>query len=234
MGLDLYSKIEPSLEFHDEVYKLHKEFLTLIMEKNLNNIIDIGCGQGYFLENLLVNKKECFGIDLSKNQIEACKKRGLENTACIHLKDIKQKFSCATAIFDVINYLPKNELENFFNDTYKILEKEGYFIFDVNSYFGFDEVAQGAITIDEDEKFIAVDAIFEDNKLITDLTLFSKTKDDLYEKESDSITQYYYDTEYLKKLLIKSNFSVEEIKGFNLHGCESDDKLIFICRKTNL
>jgi len=231
MGLDLYSKIEPSLEFHDEVYKLHKEFLEFIIKKDLNNIIDIGCGQGYFLENLLINKIKCFGIDLSENQIKICKEKGLENTASIHLSQLDKKFDCATAIFDVINYLHKDELEKFFKDTFDILNKNGYFIFDVNSHFGFDEVAQGSITIDENSRFIAIDATFEDEKLITNLTLFSKTKENLYEKESDFITQYYYDNRYLKEILKKVGFIVEKIKGFNLHGYEQNDKEIFICKR---
>ncbi|MCB9096388.1 MAG: hypothetical protein H6630_01885 [Arcobacter sp.] len=65
MGLDLYAKVEPYLDFEEEVYTLHKEFLRFVMVNDLDNIIDIGCGQGYFLENLKVNKKKYFGIDLS-------------------------------------------------------------------------------------------------------------------------------------------------------------------------
>ncbi|MCB9096387.1 MAG: hypothetical protein H6630_01880 [Arcobacter sp.] len=48
--------------------------------------------------------------------------------------------------------------------------------FDGNSYFGFEEVAQGTITIDLEDKFIAIDANFEDEKLQTDITLFKEDK----------------------------------------------------------
>ncbi|XOB62724.1 class I SAM-dependent DNA methyltransferase [Campylobacterota bacterium DY0563] len=231
MGLDLYSKIEPFLDFQEEVYELHKEFLSFVMDKNLDNILDIGCGQGYFLENLLINKKTCFGIDLSKQQIEFCKAKGLTNVDSIALEDVTQNYDCATAIFDVINYIPKDILKSFFQDTNKVLNKDGYFIFDINSYFGFSEVAQGCITIDVEDKFIAIDAIFEDEKLITDLVLFSNTDNNLYKKEADSITQYFHETTYLKNLLTTCGFKVEQIKEFNLHGYEESDKLIFICKK---
>ncbi|MDN5092889.1 class I SAM-dependent DNA methyltransferase [Aliarcobacter butzleri] len=230
MGLDLYAKVEPYLDFEEEVYTLHKEFLRFVMVNDLDNIIDIGCGQGYFLENLKVNKKKYFGIDLSVEQIKVCQEKNL-NAQAIDLKDVKEKFDCATAIFDVLNYIPKNELKIFLEQTYKILNQNAYFIFDVNSYFGFDEVAQGTITIDVEDKFIAIDANFENNKLQTDITLFEKQENGLFSKEQDSIIQEYHSKEFLTKILEEIGFKQIEIKEFNLHTDEIADKLIFICKK---
>jgi predicted TPR repeat methyltransferase len=230
MGLDLYAKIEPFLDFEEEVYTLHKEFLRFVMTNDLDNIIDIGCGQGYFLENLKVNKKKYFGIDLSVEQIKVCQAKGL-NAQAIALKDVKEKFDCATAIFDVLNYIPKEELKTFLKEIYFVLNKEAYFIFDVNSYFGFDEIAQGCITIDVEDKFIAIDANFEDEKLQTDITLFEKQENGLFSKEQDSIIQEYHSKEFLTKILEETGFELIEIKEFNLHTDEIADKLIFICKK---
>ena len=230
MGLDLYAKVEPYLDFEEEVYTLHKEFLRFVMVNDLDNIIDIGCGQGYFLENLKVNKKKYFGIDLSVEQIKFCQEKNL-NAQAIDLKDVKEKFDCATAIFDVLNYIPKNDLKIFLEQTYEILNQNAYFIFDVNSYFGFDEVAQGTITIDVEDKFIAIDANFENNKLQTDITLFEKQENGLFSKEQDSIIQEYHSKEFLSKILEEIGFKQIEIKEFNLHTVEISDKLIFICKK---
>ncbi|MCG3680629.1 class I SAM-dependent DNA methyltransferase [Aliarcobacter butzleri] len=230
MGLDLYAKVEPYLDFEEEVYTLHKEFLRFVMVNDLDNIIDIGCGQGYFLENLKVNKKKYFGIDLSVEQIKVCQEKNL-NAKAIDLKDVKEKFDCATAIFDVLNYISKNELKIFLEQTYQILNQDAYFIFDVNSYFGFDEVAQGTITIDVEDKFIAIDANFENNKLQTDITLFEKQENELFSKEQDSIIQEYHSKEFLTKILEEIGFKLIEIKEFNLHTDEIADKLIFICKK---
>ena len=230
MGLDLYARVEPFLSFEEEIYTLHKEFLKFIMVNDLDNIIDIGCGQGYFLENLMVNKKTAFGIDLSVEQIKACEERNL-NAKVIDLADVKEKFDCATAIFDVLNYIPKEDLKSFITQVNIVLNQGAYFIFDVNSLFGFEEVAQGCITIDLDDKFIAIDANFGDNKLQTDITLFTKENSGLFSKESDSIIQEYHSKEFLRKLLKECNFEVQEIKKFNLHTDEHADKLIFICKK---
>jgi predicted TPR repeat methyltransferase len=230
MGLDLYAKIEPFLDFEEEVYTLHKEFLKFVMVNSLDNIIDIGCGQGYFLENLKINKKKYFGIDLSVEQIKACEEKNLNAKAMV-LKDVKEKFDCATAIFDVLNYIPKKELKQFIKETADILNQNAYFIFDVNSLFGFDEIAQGCITIDVEDKFIAIDANFEDNKLKTDITLFEKQENGLFSKEQDSIIQEYHSKDFLTRTLKQNGFEIVEIKEFHLHTSEMADKLIFICKK---
>lgn len=230
MGLDLYSKVEPYLDFEEEVYTLHKEFMRFVMENDYDNIIDIGCGQGYFLENLKINGKKAYGIDLSVEQIKVCKEKGL-NADSIALEEVKEKFDYATAIFDVLNYIPKTALEKFVKDTYNVLNDGAYFVFDVNSYFGFDEIAQGCITIDLEDRFIAIDANFDEKNLQTDITLFTQNENGTFTKESDSIIQEYHSQEYLEKLLKKCGFGVKEVRDFNLHTDEHADKLIFICKK---
>jgi len=102
MGLNLYSKIEPYLDFQDEVYNLHNEFMSIVFDKELDNILDVGCGQGFFIESLNLNQKNAYGIDLSSEQIEACKQRGVENVACIDLKDVKEKYDGVIALGAVI------------------------------------------------------------------------------------------------------------------------------------
>ncbi|WP_072679937.1 bifunctional 2-polyprenyl-6-hydroxyphenol methylase/3-demethylubiquinol 3-O-methyltransferase UbiG [Arcobacter sp. LA11] len=230
MGLELYARVEEYLNFQDEVKELHSTFLGLIFEKGLDDIIDIGCGQGTFMMHLLANGVNAYGIDLSVEQIKVCQAYNL-NADAISLDKVNEKFNCATAIFDVINYIPKNELKQFFKDASSVLNDNGYFIFDINSLFGFEEVAQGSLNIKDEDRFIAIDAIFENEELKTDITLFSKTKNNLYEKEADTITQYYHDIQFLKNIIIDSGFKLEEIINFNLHTDEEADKLIFICKK---
>ena len=230
MGLELYSKVEEYLGLEDEVRDLHSYFLSVVFEKQLDDIIDIGCGQGAFMMHLRANEVSAYGIDLSVEQIRICQAHGLRADA-IALSEVEDKFSCATAIFDVINYIPKTLLEDFFKDTANVLKDNGYFIFDVNSLFGFEEIAQGSLNIKLDDKFIGIDALFEDNKLKTDITFFEKTKNNLYKKEEDSITQYYHEVNSLKTMLENAGFMVEDVVNFNLHTDEEADKLIFICKK---
>ena len=82
-----------------------------------------------------------------------------------------------------------------------------------------------------EDKFIAIDANFENNKLQTDITFFEKQENGMFSKESDSIIQEYHSKEFLSKVLKECNFEIVDIKEFNLHTDDNADKLIFICKK---
>tara|TARA_B110000046_G_C12991878_1_gene398200 strand:- start:958 stop:1662 length:705 start_codon:yes stop_codon:yes gene_type:complete len=230
-ALDLYATIEEYLDFEDEVHHLYKTIGLEVLSKNPKTLIDIGCGQGEFCHIMNLNGIKTLGVDLSAKQIELALAKGT-NAQCIDIKDIKEKFDCATATFDVINYIPNDAINEFLQNSYNVLNKNGYFIFDINSLYGFDNVAQGTLTIDSDDRFIAIDAHFEESILYTDITLFSQadTKE-RYIKQRGTIQQYYYSNEKLTSILMNIGFEVEKIMNVNLHTDEECDKYIFICKK---
>ena len=230
LSLDLYASIEEYLEFDQEVKYLYETIKDIVVSKDPSTLIDIGCGQGEFCKLISSCGIKSFGVDLSAKQIEIAKNKGVDAQA-IDIKDIDQKYDCATAVFDVINYLPKDYIEQFLKHSYNLLNDGGYFIFDINSLYGFDAVAQGTLTIDLEDKFIAIDAIYEEDTLYTDITLFSKNGN-CYKKDNGTIEQYYYRIDQLETILEKVGFKVEKIIDFRLHeSSEADDKYIFICKK---
>jgi len=228
-ALNLYSQIEQDLDFSEEISRLYNQYINIINSKNISKLIDIGCGQGEFLLHIQQNGIDVFGTDLSSSQIEICKSKNIP-CECIDIKDITSKYDCATAIFDVINYIPYDDLKQFFSSTYDLLEKNGYFIFDINSLYGFEEIAQGSLNIDKDDKFISIDAYFEDDILTTQITLFRK-ENELFRKEQGFIEQFYYSNTTLIKLLKQTGFSIEKTIEFNLHDEDNADKYIFVCKK---
>ena len=228
-GLNLYAQIEQYLEFTEEVKALHRTFKEIVEELSPKSLIDIGCGQGAFLEDINSLNINTFGIDLSSSQVEFCKQKNI-NAKCIDLCEVNEKFDCATAIFDVINYIPKKDIRSFFECSSKVLNKDGYLVFDINTLYGFEDVAQGSLNIDIDDKFIAIDALYEDTTLETTITVFNK-ENDLYTKDSGTITQYYHPKEFLTKELELCGFDVESVLEFKLHDVEEFDKQIFIAKK---
>jgi len=233
--LDLYASIEKYLGFEKEIQKLHTKMKELVVsKKDIKTLIDIGCGQGEFCKLIENNNIKTLGVDLSAKQIAIAKLKNL-NAEYINIKDITTHYDCATAVFDVVNYIEPSDMEKFLKNTFNLLNDDGYFIFDINSLYGFEEVADGTLTIDNEDEFIAIDANFEDNILYTDITLFSQQKDNNFTKEMGTIEQYYYSIEKLTNMLISSKFKVEEVINFKLHeNSEADDKFIFVCRKDSV
>ena len=229
-ALNLYSNIEQYLDFSDEVQELYGAYEEIIKETNCSSLIDIGCGQGDFLLQVKNKNLKTFGIDLSSEQIKVCQEKNIDSQ-CIDISDVKDSYSCATAIFDVLNYMDENTLKAFLKATYDVIEHKGYFIFDVNTLFGFEEVAQGTLNINLEDKFIALDALFEDNKLTTNITLFQKEENNLYTKNENHITQYFHSKDKLLELLTRVGFYTQRVVHFNLHEDEDADKYIFICTK---
>lgn len=228
-ALDLYATIEEYLDFEQETHNLYKTIGHIVLSKEITSLIDIGCGQGEFCNILNHNGIKTFGVDLSEKQIKLAKIKGI-NAQAIDIKDIKSKYQAATATFDVLNYIQPKELSSFLQNCYNLLENNGYLIFDVNSLYGFEEIAQGTLNIDTDEKFIAIDANFEDDILYTDITLFTK-KGDLYQKENGTIQQFYHSQKTISTTLESIGFKIEECIKFNLHSEENNDKQIYICKK---
>ncbi|MEA3384372.1 MAG: class I SAM-dependent methyltransferase [Campylobacterota bacterium] len=228
-ALNLYATIEEYLDFNEEISHLYNSIKDIAVSKKPKTLIDIGCGQGEFCKLMTSYGIDTSGVDLSSKQIDIAISKGVK-AQCIDIKEIDTKYDCATAVFDVINYIPKAYIYDFLSASYNLLNDDGYFIFDINSFFGFSEVAQGTLNIDVNEKFIAIDANFDDHTLFTDINLFTKLNEH-YKKDFGTIEQFYYKNSELKSILEDIGFKVEEIKEFNLHSDEDADKYIFICKK---
>jgi len=201
VGLELYAKIEPLLGFEESVEGLYDFYIDLLKSWKPDTLIDIGCGSGAFLKRLSKNMElsRVYGIDLSKTMVERAKLLGLDAEAK-DLCDVKESFDVATAVFDVLNYLDFETLEQFMECVYKVLKPGGIFIADINTLFGFEEVAQGSLVRENEKTFVTLDSVFDNGKLITNLTLFEEENSGCYIKSKDTIISHYHKTEKLSNI----------------------------------
>lgn len=222
MGLELYAKIEPLIPFDNEIEKLYKIYLKELKKQNPASILDLGCGGGKFMQKAI---KDGFlnidGIDLSLKQIEIAKKAGL-NAEAIDIKAVTKKYDAVVAVFDVLNYVYYDELESFLKSVQGILNDGGKFYADINTLHGFNEVAQGDLLLEGEGIYGSLSSYFEENKLETNLRIFTKSGE-LYKKEEDVITQYYHSIEYIKKINPFKNLKVDDI---SLYGKKADKFLL--------
>lgn len=225
--LDFYAKIEEILGFDEAKYELYKIFLNKISTLDFSNYdaLDFGCGSGEFAK-LLTQHFNVTCLDKSKEMVKICAKKGL-NAKCAHLSEFNSEFDLITASFDVVNYMDQKKLRNFLKDSQNALKKGGFLIFDVNSKYGFSDIAQGVLHQKDGEDHLIVDAIFEDEILDTNFIYFKKDKDKFSKFES-SIRQYYHPKQSFTSL---ENLELVSVDDVFLYGEEEADKWLFVFKK---
>jgi len=222
-GLELYAKIEDMLDFSDAIATLYGAFYTKLKTLGVKSVVDIGCGSGAFGLGLVKDGYSVLGVDISEQMVENAKKAGL-NAIHVDVCKLDEKFDAATAVFDVLNYMDKETLKKFFGCVRNVLHKGGYFVADINSYYGFDEVAQGVIAVEKDDRYAVIEAEFDEKILTTGIKLFSKKEDGFYVREEGEIVQYYHDKKSMEKL---SGMKVVDVVELGLYG-ESPDKYLYV------
>lgn len=92
------------------------------------NILEVGCGPGYLMEYLTsLGFKNVAGIDVSLEQIDLARSRGLNATnanAIEYLSEIKHKYDIIVAI-DLIEHLHLEEILELFGYIHSALKSDG-------------------------------------------------------------------------------------------------------------
>jgi len=224
--LDLYAKIESLIGFDEQYEKLYQIYLQLLHSSQIKNILDVGCGNGKFLKHLQNEHFNACGIDRSAAMVERALSLGVDASTKELDAFEEGSFGCVVAIADVLNYISPAELGPFFEAVARVLPKDGYFICDVNTLYGFEGVADGVMCQDKVNQFLCVEAVFENKELLTKIVLFEK-EGELYRKEEGTITQYFHSLSFFKKLKM---FKLSSTKSVTLFGDEPD-KTILVLQK---
>ena len=201
-ALDLYAKVEDLLGVSEVTPILNEYYFNTLDSLACKTLLDVGCGSGGFLEELSIGYPhiKTKGIDLSPVMVEMTKAKGM-NAECIDLCKVEAKYDVITAIFDMMNYLNKENLKRFLRCIEERLEEGGHFIFDINTLYAFKVVAAGSYIKDAGDRFVTIDSDYEEDRAeyFMDFTLFEK-EGEKFVKSQDSITQYYHTVSEIQKL----------------------------------
>ena len=226
-ALDLYAKIEPLIGFDEQYEKLYQIYLEWLKSLHVKTVLDVGCGNGKFLKHLQNNGFKAEGIERSEHMVERSLSLGVDASTKELGELPRNSFDCVVAIADVLNYISPDEMAVFFKEVNGVLKQGGYFLCDVNTLHGFENVADGVMSKENDNFFLCVEANFEDKQLQTHISLFEK-QGDLYHKEQGSITQYFHSQTFLKKVGI---FKFCTTKSVALFGREADKTMMLLQKK---
>lgn len=224
-SLDLYSKVEHLLGIEESTSYLHTLYTEILYNYEIKTLLDVGCGRGELMETFQKYGIACDGIDLSAMMVDKAKAKGLsveQKSIC----EVDKKYDAIVSVFDVLNFVTPDELMNFIDCVHDALNDDGLFVFDINTLHGFENVAEGTMTQEEGDMFLAVDAVFEDNQLHTKFTLFEKNEEGSYSKEQSTITQYFHSLQIFKRL---KNFKVVQSAYLDMY--DEKDKALIVLKK---
>ena len=226
-SLDLYAKIEPLIGFDEQYEKLYQIYLEWLKSLHVKTILDVGCGNGKFLKHLQKSGFKAQGIERSEHMVQRSLHLGVEASTKELSQLPRNSFDCVVAVADVLNYISPDEMAAFFEQVNGVLKQGGYFLCDVNTLHGFENVADGVMTKENDDLFLCVEANFDNNQLQTHISLFEK-KGDLYQKEQGSITQYFHSQTFLKKIGILKFCTTKPV---SLFGRVADKTIMLLQKK---
>ena len=222
-NLDLYAKAEHLLGIEEATEALYDLYRSELDTYSIKTLLDVGCGRGGFMARMISDGVICKGIDLSSIMVNECVKSGLD-AECIDIADVDGKYDAIVSIFDVLNFMDKTSLISFLDSITEKLNDDGIFIADINTLYGFRDVAEGTMSNDSKSDFLSVDAEFSNDELHTKFTLFQKQDDDRYVNHQDTIVQYFHKIKIFQSL---TNLKLVEKQTFSLYDTEDKTLLIF-------
>lgn len=227
-SLDLYARVEPLLHNEEAIASLYGSYLKVLDGLRFDSLLDVGCGSGGFLALVekLFDPKVLKGIDLSPVMVARTSKRGLEAEA-VDLCAMDTRYDVITAVFDMVNYLDTQALSTFMQCVSERLHVGGCFICDVNTEYGFDEIASGSFTAEDASQYLVIDSDYEAGVYRSDFTRFEKGEQGCYHREDQRIIQYLHTPH---ELASAGGLMLRNTEALSLYG-EKSDKMLLVLQK---
>ncbi len=227
-SLDLYAKVEDLLGVKEAAPSLYAHYLLFLNSVEFDSLLDVGCGSGDFLHQMqsALSIEEIMGIDLSPLMVSKTAEQDIPSQ-CINLCDLDGKYDVITAVFDMLNYLDKEALKHFLICISEHLNEGGYFLCDINTLYGFENVAVGSYIVDDAERFLTVDSDFEAGEYTSEFTLFEK-EGECFRKSQEMIKQYYHE---IDEVVTLSGLEFVSSDDVILYEMEEADKVFLILQK---
>ncbi len=230
--LDLYAKVEDLLGVKEVAPILYAHYFLFLNAVEFDSLLDVGCGSGDFLRQMqgALGIEEIMGIDLSPVMVSKTAAQGIPSQ-CIDLCALSGKYDVITAVFDMLNYLDTKALQQFFICVREHLHEGGYFLCDINTLYGFENVAVGSYIVDDEERFLTVDSDFEAGEYSSEFTLFEKKSqgsNERFVKSQEIIKQYYHTRD---EIITLSGLEFVSSDDVSLYKMEEADKLFVVLQK---
>lgn len=218
--------------------------IGLLKENGVSNglVADLGCGTGNVTEILAHSGFDMIGIDNSEDMLSIAMEKNQDESVLYLLQDMREfelfgTIKAAVSICDSMNYiLEEEELVEVFRLVNNYLEKDGVFIFDLNTKYKYETIL-GENTIAENREessFIWENYYYKDEEINEyELTLFIKdTEADTFHRFQETHLQRAYSVEKIKELLEQAGMKfVAAYDAFTKEPPKEDSERVYIIAK---
>lgn len=227
-------------------YKSYAAYIKRLFEsygENIFSVLDVACGTGTLTAELSKLGYEMIGVDMSEDMLsEAQTKKAEENLDILYLCQSAEELDLfgtvqgAVCTLDSLNHITdENTVIEAFKKISLFMEKDGIFIFDMNTEYKHREVlGDNTFVYDLDDVYCVWQNEFDEENMITHVYLdFFIEEEGLYERFSEEFDERAYSQEKVKEWLGISGFElVDFFEEFTEDSPKEDtERIVYVARK---
>lgn len=243
---EAYTSFAPLYDtFMDNVpYEEWAEFIDEYLKKaELKNslILDLGCGTGTMTRLMAGKGYDMIGVDSSYEMLQEA--GAFDSEGILYLcQDMRQfelygTVGAVISVCDSLNYiLEKDELLQVFRLVNNYLERGGYFIFDMNSPYKYEQLlADNTIAEDREDMAFIWDNYYDEESRINEyaLSLFVKKENGDFARHQELHYERSYLLEEIKALIEEAGMEfVEAFSDYTENECcEECERMVIVAKE---
>ena len=180
-------------------------------------LLDLACGTGTLSVEMAKKGFEVIGVDASGEMLSIAMNNAYEAEQnilflCQQMQslDLYGTIGCAICTLDSINHLTeKQDVQAAFDKVSLFMEKDGIFVFDVNTPYKHREIlADNSFVYEADGVYCVWQNTFDSDTdtVRIDLDIFEEIEPDVYERTQESFCERAYGINELEAMLTKAGF----------------------------
>ena len=201
--------------------------------------LDLACGTGSLTRELKKSGVDVYGIDASAEMLsEAMMKTSEAGLDILYLRqkmqniDLYGTIDTCVCTLDSINHLTNPEdVEITFDRVALFMDKDGLFIFDVNTIYKHREIlANNTFVYEEEKVFWVWQNTLEDDDIVKIELDFFEEENGVYYRSSESFCERAYSDKFIRQALEKAGFEVKAVYGDLTFDkpCDTEQRVIYV------